>query len=349
VPPDAFNPGQKGDIFLAALRIPDLPEKPEFVQFKLGAGQRFVLTVDTEEEFDWLKPIEREAHTVHTVARLAKFQEFCEAQNVVPIYLVDYPIATSPAAQEILRPAIAAGKAEVGVQLHPWVNPPHDEDVTERNTFVGNLPPALEREKFRRLKDAIERGFGATPLIYRAGRYGVGPSTAEILSEGGIAIDSSVRTHFDYSSGGGPNFRGFPLRPYWLDRSAGLMELPLTTVYWGPLRQLGPWLYPQMWRAPRLRGVLAKIGMLERIPLTPEGVTSEEAIRGIDIALDEGLPVLVFSFHSPSLAPGYTPYVRSEDDLDAFYDWWRKFFAYLSQRGVANVRVADLIDSVALA
>ena len=334
---------------MAALRIPDLPESPEFVQFKPDFGQRFVLTVDAEEEFDWQKPIEREAHSVHTVARLAKFQEFCEGQGVVPIYLVDYPIATSPAAQEILRPAIAAAKAEVGVQLHPWVNPPHDEEVTERNTFVGNLPRELEREKFRRLKDAIERGFGATPLIYRAGRYGVGPNSAEILSEGGIAIDSSVRSSFDYSEGGGPNFRGFPLRPYWLDRAGGLLEMPLTSVYWGPLRQLGPWLYPQMWRVPRLRGVLAKIGLLERIPLTPEGVTAEEAIRGIDIALDEALPLLVFSFHSPSLAPGYTPYVRSEDDLDRLYDWWRIVFAYLARRNVANVRVQDLMESVALA
>jgi len=334
---------------LAALRIPDLPENPEFVRFKPGFGQRFVLTVDTEEEFDWNKPIEREAHTVHTVARLARFQEFCEGQGVVPIYLIDYPIATSPAAQEILRPAISAKKAEVGVQLHPWVNPPHDEEVIERNTFAGNLPRELEREKFRRLRDAIERGFGATPLIYRAGRYGVGPNSAEILSEGGIAIDSSVRTSFDYSAGGGPNFRGFPLRPYWLDRAAGLMEMPLTTVYWGPLRQLGPWLYPQMWRLPRLRGVLARIGLLERIPLTPEGVTTEEAIRGIDIAIDEALPVLVFSFHSPSLAPGYTPYVRNEDDLDRLYDWWRGVFGYLAQRGVANSRVEELIASVALA
>lgn len=334
---------------MAALRISDLPVEPDFVRFRPDIGQRFLLTVDTEEEFDWDKPIAREAHTVHTVARLARFQEFCEGQCVVPVYLVDYPIATSPAAIEILRPAIAAGKAEVGVQLHPWVSPPHDEQVTERNTFAGNLPRELEREKFRRLRDAIETNFQAAPLIYRAGRYGVGPNSADILAEGGIGIDTSVRARFDYSSQGGPNFRDYPVRPYWLDRANGLMELPLTTVYWGLLRQLAPWLYPQMWRVPRLRGVLARIGMMERIPLTPEGVRLDEAIRGIDIALDEGLPLLVFSFHSPSLAPGYTPYVRSEDDLDALYDWWRSVFAYLRQRNVPNAMVSEVIASVALA
>ena len=102
------------------MRITDLPKSPDYVRFKPQFGQRFLLTVDTEEEFDWAKPLAREEHTVLTVARLAKFQEFCEGQGVVPVYLVDYPIATSPAAFEILRPSIAAGKAEVGVQLHPW-------------------------------------------------------------------------------------------------------------------------------------------------------------------------------------------------------------------------------------
>lgn len=331
------------------VRITDLPAQDQRVQFPAGFGQRFILTVDTEEEFDWSQPIQREGHTLHSVARLARFQEFCEGAGVVPIYLVDYPIASSPAACEALRPAIAAGRAEVGVQLHPWVSPPFDEDVSEFNSFAGNLPAELEREKFRRLRDAIEQGFGATPLIYRAGRYGLGPETASILTEHGIAIDTSIRSRFDYSAGGGPNYRDHPLVPWWIDRERGLMELPLTTVYWGLLRQFGPWLYPKMWRVPQLRGLLARIGMLERIPLTPEGVTLEEAIRGIDIAIDEALPLLVFSFHSPSLAPGFTPYVRSEADLDGFYDWWRAVFAYLQRRQVAPSSVASLMQSVTLA
>lgn len=334
---------------VARTRITDLPANAVPVRFADDFGQRFILTVDTEEEFDWSKPIAREGHTVRSIARLAKFQEFCEGQGICPVYLIDYPIATSPAAGDILRDAVQAGRAEIGVQLHPWVSPPFEEEITVRNTFAGNLPPALEREKFMRLRAAIKANFGADPLIYRAGRYGVGPNTAEILIDGGIAIDTSVRARFDYSVDGGPNFRDFPIRPYWLDQSAGLMEMPLTTVYWGLLRQLGPWLYPKMWRVPRLRGALARIGLLERIPLTPEGVTLEEAVRGIDIAVDEALPLLVFSFHSPSLAPGFTPYVRSEDDLDALYDWWRGVFAYLAQRGVKPVNVRQLMAAVTLA
>lgn len=330
-------------------RILDLPDHGDFVRFTPDSGQRFVLTVDTEEEFDWRGPLQREGHTTDTVGQLARFQAFCEAEGVIPIYLVDFPIATSPLAAEVLRGPLAAGKAEIGVQLHPWVNPPFEEDVTGFNSYAGNLPPELERAKFNLLRDTIEANFGQVPQIYRAGRYGIGAHTLPILRDAGIRIDTSVRARFDYSYESGPNFRDHPVTPYWLDRSSRLMELPLTTVYWGPLRQLGNALYPRMWRAPWLRGLFAKLGLLERIPLTPEGVTLDEVMRGIDIAVDDGMPVLVFSFHSPSLAPGYTPYVHTEADLTAFYAWWTSVFAYLRQRNVRPTSVAELCRANMLA
>lgn len=330
-------------------RITDRPDAGSFVRFRDGETRRFLLTVDTEEEFDWSKPLKRSGHSLDTIPRLRKFQQFCEGQGVVPVYLIDYPIATSTLAAEILGPAITAGRAEVGVQLHPWVSPPHEEEVNQYNSFAGNLRPELEFAKLKHLRDTIEQNFGAAPLIYRAGRYGVGPNTARFLSEVGIAIDTSVRSGFDYSAGDGPNFRDLPLRPWWIDRAAGLMELPLTTVFQGRLRRLGGWLYPRLWRMPRMRGVLARLGLLDRIPLTPEGVGIAEALRGIDIAVAEDIPILVFSFHSPSLSPGFTPYVREADDLDDFYDWWRQAFARLERHGVQPTSVREIMASVALA
>uniref|UniRef100_UPI00315899EF polysaccharide deacetylase family protein n=1 Tax=Aurantiacibacter sp. D1-12 TaxID=2993658 RepID=UPI00315899EF len=307
---------------------------------------RCLLTVDTEEEFDWNKPLSRDTHGVDHVGRLSKFQEFCERQGIVPIYLVDWPIANSKLAREILCAPLADGRAEIGVQLHPWVNPPYDEDVTQTNSFAGNLPRELERAKLTKLRDAIEDNFGIAPLIYRAGRYGAGANTAELLAEQGIAVDSSVRPKFDYSSAGGPDYRGFPIHPYWVDDEHTLLELPLTSTFWGMLRHQGDFIYPRLWRMPSMRGVLSKLGMLERVPLTPEGVSVEEAIRGIDMALDDGAPLLVFSFHSPSLRPGDTPYVRTENDLDNLYDWWRRVLAYLRQRGVKSSSVKDVMLSI---
>ena len=328
------------------LAIPDPPSAGAVAHFSPAFGQRFIVTVDTEEEFDWGRPLVRDGHGLDHVPRLAKFQSFCEGQGVVPVYLVDWPVATSTLAADILKPAIAAGKAEIGVQLHPWVNPPHDEDVTPHNSFAGNLPRDLEAAKLTNLRETIEAAFGVPPLIYRAGRYGAGPNTADILRDNGIAIDSSVRANFDYSAEGGPDYRRHPLAPYWLDADKSLLELPLTTVFWGMLRRQGGALFPATQKLPHAPGVLARLGMLERIALTPEGVSVEEAIRGIDMALDDGLPLLVFSFHSPSLQPGHTPYVRDDADLDALYDWWRAVFDYCAMRGVEPTTVGGIMRAV---
>jgi hypothetical protein len=333
---------------VAGTRIIDRPGPAARVQWRGNVQQRFLLTVDTEEEFDWSRPLKRTGHSLETVPRLRKFQDFCEGYGVVPVYLIDYPVANSSLAAEILREPLAAGRAEVGVQLHPWVSPPHDEEVTPRNSYAGNLPPALERAKLMHLRDTIEKNFGTAPLIYRAGRYGVGAETAKFLREAGIAIDTSIRSGYDYRSGHGPDFTGFPLEPWWIGETGGLMELPLTTVFSGPLRRAGPRLFPLISGVPSLPGLLARCGLLDRIPLTPEGTSIGEALRAIDLAVDDKLPILVFSFHSPSLSPGYTPYVRGRAQLDDFYEWWRQAFARLAEREVQPTTVRDVIASVAL-
>ena len=332
-----------------SVSITETPAAPEFVRFPAGTPPRFLVTIDTEEEFDWAAPLRREGHGTETIPSFARFVEFCEHFGVVPLFLVDHPVATAPATAAVLGPALAAGKAEVGVHLHPWVNPPYDEELSEFNSFAGNLPEAMESAKLRDLQDRIQANLGVTPLIYRAGRYGAGPNTAAILGEAGIAIDTSVRALFDYSATGGPNYRDHPRRPYWLSPDQRLLELPVTTVYGGLLRRWGGRIYPQLWRGPRLRGAMAHARLLERIPLTPEGITPAEAKRGIDAALAENLPLLTFSFHSPSLAPGHTPYVRTAADLDAFYDWWREIFAHLARRGVMPTSVGELTASLGLA
>ncbi|MHA7818892.1 MAG: polysaccharide deacetylase family protein [Erythrobacter sp.] len=319
------------------------PPSARTARFGTQFGQRVLLTIDTEEEFDWRAPFTRDRHGLSHVEAIQRFQLFCEGLGAHPVYLVDWPIVQDARAVEIIGDAVRRGMADIGVQLHPWVNPPFDEEVSVSNSYAGNLPRELEAAKFRVLRDAIEQAFDTAPQIYRAGRYGLGENSAQILKDNGIRIDTSVRSLFDYRSQSGPDYSNHPLAPYWIDEAQDLLELPLTTVYWGVLRQLGRHIQRLQPRMPMLYGSLSKLHLLERIALTPEGVTAEEAIRGIDIALDDGLPLLVLSFHSPSLAPGLTPYVETEAEVEQLYDWLARIYTYLDTRGVRSASVADII------
>lgn len=319
------------------------PAPGSAAEFSADFGRRVLLTVDTEEEFDWSGPFTRDDHGLNHVAAFPRFQAFCEGIGAHPIYLVDWPIATDPAAAEIIADAVQRGTADVGAQLHPWVNPPFEESVCPHNSFAGNLPRELERAKFLGLRDKIEKAFGAAPLIYRAGRYGLGANSADILKEGGIKIDTSVRPLFDYSAHGGPDFSHHPLHPYWVDEARQLLEAPMTVVHSGPLRNIGERLQRLGGQMPPLLGLLSKLGLFERIALTPEGVSANEALRALELTLEAQVPLTVLSFHSPSLVPGYTPYTRSESEVESLYDWFAQIYAKLADAGVKSAKVEDVI------
>ena len=302
---------------------------------------RFVVTVDTEEEFDWSAPFSRDEHGTSHVSAIPRFQALCDEFAVRPCYLVDYPITQDGAAVDLLGGYASARRAEIGVQLHPWVNPPFAEAVTVGNSFACNLPPELEREKLSVLHDSIVTNLGVRPDVYRAGRYGAGRNTAAILSDLGIAIDSSVRTRFDYSGQGGPSYAEHPINPYWLIKDR-VLELPLTTVFGGRLRAVGNKAFVKVFGSDGARSMLARTAMLERIALTPEGIPLDKALEGIDLALADGVKIINLSFHSPSLAVGHTPYVKTPKQLEDFYLWWAKVFVHLSEKGVRPTTMAEV-------
>lgn len=319
--------------------IPALQSSP--VELSSLGGPRFVVTVDTEEEFDWDKPFAREGHSTEHLKAIPKFQALCADFGVSPCYLVDLPVVEDAFGAALLGAYAQAGTAEIGVQLHPWVNPPFEEALTAYNSYACNLPPALERAKLTWLYSRILSRLGVKPDAYRAGPYGAGPETAVILRDLGIAIDTSVRTRFDYSRQHGPNFSRHPVYPYWLDRGR-VMELPLTTVYTGAMRAVGGTLFAGLFGWNAAKSLLARSKILERIAITPEGIPLGKALHAIDIALDEQLPIINLSLHSPSLAVGYTPYVRNAAQLGELYQWLESVFRHLDARGVRPTTMAEI-------
>lgn len=327
---------------------PPAPAAADAILWPESFGTRFIVFVDTEEEFDWRAPLRRDGHGVSAIAALpAAHRRFADHGTPLTM-MVDYPVATDPAAIASIQEILADGRSSVGTQLHPWVNPPFDEEVTPANSYAGNLPEALEAAKLDQLTAAIARAFGMSPLAYRAGRYGIGPNTLRLLAARGYRIDSSMRAHYCYSADGGPDFGAIGNQAFRTGPDHALVELPLTTVHTGLLRRGGERLYRAAGRISRGRGILSRTRLLGRIALTPEDMALDAALEAIAVALGEGLRLLTFAFHSPSLVPGHTPYVRDAAELAAFHRWWAVVLADLARRGVAAASLDTVIAAAGL-
>ncbi|MEP9360851.1 polysaccharide deacetylase family protein [Sphingomonas sp. KR3-1] len=320
-------------------RVP-APGPDSLVRWPDTFGTRFTVFVDTEEEFDWSAPLRADADGTSHMAALPPVHARFAAAGVPLTYLVDYPVVSSPSAVEILRALIADGRSAVGTQLHPWVNPPFEEEVTGFNSFTANLPLELQRAKLVALTERLTQAFGKRPLVYRAGRYGIGPETPALLAELGYRIDSSMRSGYCYADEGGPDFVAVPNHAF---RLGPVVEIPFTTVFTGRMRSGGAGLHRRLGRFPRGIGIAARLGLLSRVSLTPEDMPLHEAKEAIRVAVGEGLRLLNFAFHSPSVEPGHTPYVRTAADLAAFLHWWDAVLALLDQLGVRAASVDEIV------
>ena len=317
------------------------PEERQYLRLPESFGRRFTIFCDTEEEFDWARPRSRDNRSTTHMGAMPAMQERFRRRGIAQVFLVDHPIATDLASISMLREWLDRGECSVGTQLHPWVNPPHDEDVITFNSFAGNLPRGLERAKIVNLTETIESAFGRRPTVYRAGRYGVGPNTAELLEEAGYEADVSVRALFDYADEGGPDFSR--VRPLPFRVGGALVELPLSAAYVGGLRAKGRGLYRAAGRIPRGRGLLSRAGLLNRVPLTPEGVPLHEALAAARALLDDGLQWLSLSYHSPSVEPGHTPFVRTAADLDRFHAWWDGMLDFFEAQGISPASIEETV------
>jgi len=326
-------------------RIDVPPDRSAIAELPEDFGRRFLIFVDTEEEFDWSRPLRRENVPVEAMEGLPEAHRFFREAGAKPAYMVDYPIVDNDRSAAIIADMHARDGCEIGTQLHPWVNPPHDEVVTPHNSFTGNLPLALQRAKLERLTERIAERVGQRPVIYRAGRYGIGARSAELLENAGYAIDSSVRALFDYSGEGGPDFSGFGIEPFWAGPRGSLLEMPLTATFIGPMRRNGGWLYRLGDVIPKWRSLLGRTHMLQRVSLTPEDYPLDLALEAIRRLIEDGQQVFSLSYHSPSVVPGYTPYVRDGADLAAFYRWWDGVFELFARHGVESARVADIVTA----
>ena len=292
---------------------------------------RLVISVDTEEDGLWKGDFPQTNCTVENLNGLDRFQAFCSDLGVAPTYLIDWPVAEDTDTVSKLAYWQEEEKCEVGAHLHPWCNPPVREQADAFHSYLCNLPLELQESKVATLTDLIASRIGRAPTSFRSGRYGLSSEGIEILEEHGYLVDSSVTPFFNWSGDGGPDYRYADWRPYYPHESEisrpgprrRLLEIPITCGFTlGKFDRVNaPWqrLASSPWRHLRIIGLLDRTRLCQRIPLSPEKATASEMIRLMSASVRNGADILVMILHSSSLAVGYSPYVKTDEDLEEFY------------------------------
>lgn len=304
---------------------------------------RVMVTIDTEED-DWgsYRPT---GASVENIRRLEDLTELWDRFGARPTYFVNYPPMDSPDASEVLRTLAARTDCEMGVHCHPWNTPPLREGPGEASSMMSRLSDEENEAKLRVLTQRFTDLFQIRPRIFRAGRWGFGPSVARPLHKLGYEADFSVSPCVDWSGTDGPDYSALSPVPYrfepsdpFVPRSDGpLVEVPTSVGYLrGPQGFSGKArraLERSLLARWKVVGVLDTLGLLARRWISPETSSGGEMVKLASNLTRSGVRVLDLTFHSSALRPGLTPFVKTDAERKRLLARIEKFLEYCSRKG----------------
>lgn len=291
----------------------------------------FILTVDTEEEWDWGGPFPEPPCSTRNIDELPKFQELCQSIGVCPTYFIDYAVVEVAQHRDTIKHFFDRNECDIGAHLHPWCTPPITEKTSPHTSHAVNIDLNLFRAKMENLTDLLSDAFGTHPYSFRSGRWGINGAMLKVLAELGYGVDSSVRPYheepgsFDYNSAQTrPYFPSFSNALLTDHNQRSLLEIPTSSGFnhanFESLNRLQQKLSKEPIRKLRLIGILWKLGLMRKITLTPEDSNANDLKRCIDMCVKRGDGVINIFLHSSNFLPGSTPYVRSGSDLDRMFN-----------------------------
>ncbi len=234
-----------------------------------------------------------------------------EECGVRPTYLISPEVLKHHQSVEILK---ALKNCELGTHLHSeYIGPElkyENPAGTQSSQFPCNLPDESEFAKIKSITELFNECFGYHPKSYRAARFGADSDTLKWLVKLDYKVDTSVTPHINWQSKGGPDFRDYPVQPYWIENGK-LLEVPVT------IEKKRLWLLPDKWFCYKW--------------LRPSIMTCFEMKRLIDkfTPKNQTPVVLNMMFHSMETIPKASPYVRTKMGRKRFLKKLKNIFEYL--------------------
>lgn len=302
-----------------------------------------IATMDTESDA-WTAT--REPSPCENLRRIPQLLETLAGFGVRMTVLPTHLVAVDGYGAGLLTELEAADDVEVGAHLHPWTSPPLSEPLTPERTMLCNLSEELQLDKLRRHTDHLAELLGRAPTSFRAGRWGLGPATARAVMACGYRVDSSVTPWRSWREMHGPDFNGAPMDVYRLDGEGPvtvpvpggpLIELPPTSGFsrrpFARMHDLREFMARPPLRWLRLRGIAARAGLLEPIFMSPETASGEQMLTLARQVLATGTRYVHMMWHSQSLVPGLSPFVRDAGEADRFVSRVETFLQGLAGEG----------------
>jgi len=303
------------------------------------------ITIDTEED-SWGN-FKSTNHRVENVKYLAALQELFDRYGAIPTYLVNYPVVNSPSAVKIIKNFFINNRCDIGTHIHPWNTPPYTENRNDYNSMLCNLPTQLIYDKLLNLHQQITKSFNIEPICFRAGRWAFNSSVAECLSKIGYRVDTSVTPFVNWQKDSGPDFRTAPSFHYLFnpenvttpDNKGRLLEVPASVNFIQRYRKFCFYLREKIRNKSllshlRLIGILHRLRLLNFYWLSPELSNGNEMVRLAKALVQSGHKFLNMSFHSTSLFPGQSPFVKDRLDLKNFLNNIETFLKFAIEKNM---------------
>lgn len=323
------------------------------------------ITIDTEED-PWGGYTEKNPPLLN-IKNIPLLQEIFDKHAVVPTYLINYPVATDNYSIELLKALYKEKRCDIGTHCHPWNNPPFvGEEANEINSFLCNLPYDLILKKLTELHSAIVENFHFTPTVFRAGRWGVGENVIKVIHKLGYKVDTSVTPYVSWEHCGGPKLYRKSNSHYGMtgmvekcdsfekclncsNKDECVVEIPPTMGFFQKHSELCFKVSrilqnKNIFKKLHISGVLDRLGLLNFRTLSPESSSLEAMVRISKVMMNKGHRFINMSFHSNSLMPGMSPFVKNESEMITFLVKIDKYLQIIKKENIQSIGMSRAIE-----
>lgn len=314
------------------------------------------VTIDTEED-NW-GDYSREAYGVDNIKKIPVLQKLFDEYCIKPTYLVTYPVATNQDSVCVLKKVLDGGNCEIGMHCHPWSTPPFEEERNAYNSMLCNLSYDLQQKKLGALHAAIEGNLGVRATSFRAGRWGYSGAVSTAIKNLGYRMDTSITPLTDWSEYHGPDFSRQMPKAYRFNApeiyrrvdGGELLEIPATIGYlqgnFARCAAVERALDTKLGRTLRLRGILNRVGLLNKVWLSPEASDARQMIELTKVMIAANCDIINMFLHSTSLQAGLSFIVRTNEDETRFADRMKEYFAFVNEAGLEPITLFEAEDIV---